>query len=96
MTGRQIPQILLIHANQLNADQMPELLAMFRAQGYSFITLTEALEDPAYALPDDFTGPGGFTWIHRWAKAKHLKFTTYEDEPPQWVLDDYAKRHKSP
>ena len=26
VVGREFPQILLIHANQLNADQMPELL----------------------------------------------------------------------
>jgi peptidoglycan-N-acetylglucosamine deacetylase len=95
VTGHEIPQILLIHANQLNADQMPEILEMFRSRGYRFITLSEALKDPAYALPDDYTGTGGFTWIHRWAMAKHLKFTTYEEEAPQWVREEYAKRQKS-
>jgi peptidoglycan/xylan/chitin deacetylase (PgdA/CDA1 family) len=95
VTGHEIPQILLIHASQLNADQMPQILEMFRSRGYRFITLSEALKDPAYALTDDFTGPGGFTWIHRWAMAKHLKFSTYEDEAPQWVRDEYARRQKS-
>jgi hypothetical protein len=28
-----ITQILLLHANQLNADQMPQLLEMFRKRG---------------------------------------------------------------
>jgi peptidoglycan/xylan/chitin deacetylase (PgdA/CDA1 family) len=92
VTGHEIPQILLIHANQLNAGQMPQLLEMFRRRGYSFITLKEALKDPAYALPDDYTGEGGFTWIYRWSKTKKMKFATYEPEPPQWILDQYAER----
>lgn len=96
VTGHEIPQILLIHANQLNADQMPQILEMFRSHGYSFITLKEALKDPAYALPDDYTGSGGFTWIYHWSMTRKMKFKTYEPEPPQWVLDEYAKRHKSP
>ncbi len=95
VAGHDIPQILLIHANQLNADEMPRILEMFRSRGYRFIPLSEALRDPAYALPDTFTGSGGFTWIHRWAMAKKLKFKTYEEEPPRWVLDEYAKRYKS-
>ena len=85
VTGHEIPQILLIHANQLNADQMPQILEMFRSRGYSFITLQEALKDPAYALPDDYAGSGGFTWIHHWSMTQKMKFKTYEPEPPQWV-----------
>jgi peptidoglycan-N-acetylglucosamine deacetylase len=94
--GHEIPQILLIHASQLNADQMPQILAMFRARGYSFISLEEALKDPAYALPDEYTGTGGFSWIHRWAMAKKLKFKTYEEEAPDWVREEYLRRQKSP
>ena len=35
VAGREFPQILLIHANELNADLMPELLEMFRRRGYA-------------------------------------------------------------
>src|ERR1035441_5666690 len=48
VVGREIPQILLIHASQLNADLMPELLAMFRRRGDGFISLDQALADEAY------------------------------------------------
>ena len=92
VTGHEIPQILLIHANQLNADQMPQILDMFRNRGYQFITLKEALKDPAYSMPDDYTGQGGFTWIYRWSKTRKMKFDTFEPEPPQWILDQYAKQ----
>jgi peptidoglycan/xylan/chitin deacetylase (PgdA/CDA1 family) len=96
VTGHDIPQILLIHASQLNADQMPQILAMFRARGYSFITLEEALKDPAYDLTDTYAGRGGFSWIHHWAITQKRKFNTYEANEPQWVHDEYVKLQKSP
>ena len=39
VAGREFPQVLLLHANQLNADLMPDLLAMFRRRGYGFVSL---------------------------------------------------------
>lgn len=61
VVGREIPQILLIHASELNADLMPELLAMFRHRGYTFVSLSHALEGPAYQRPDEYAGPMGFS-----------------------------------
>jgi hypothetical protein len=37
--GSRVSVIPLIHANELNADLMPELLAMFRRRGYTPVTL---------------------------------------------------------
>jgi peptidoglycan/xylan/chitin deacetylase (PgdA/CDA1 family) len=65
--SREIPQILLVHANALNADHFREVVRRLREHGYAFISLERALEDPAYASADTFTGPGGITWLHRWA-----------------------------
>lgn len=93
VVGREIPQILLIHASQMNADLMPDLLAMFRRRGYTFVTLDHALADPAYRLADDYVGRGGFSWIHRWAVAKGIK-PTPEPDPPVWVRDAYAAASK--
>jgi peptidoglycan/xylan/chitin deacetylase (PgdA/CDA1 family) len=89
--GREIRQVLLIHANQLNADVMPELLAMFRKRGYSIVTLDRALEDPVYSLPDEYVGPGGFSWIHRWSLAKGLPPKGEPDEPA-WIAAEFRKR----
>ena len=88
VVGREFPQILLIHANQLNADQMPELLAMFRRRGYRFVTLQEALRDSAYQLPEDYVGRGGFSWIHRWSRAKGMPGKG-EPDPPAWVMKGF-------
>jgi peptidoglycan/xylan/chitin deacetylase (PgdA/CDA1 family) len=65
--GRQVPQILVTHANRINAELMPEWLKLLKARGYSFVSLDEALSDPAYASPDGYIGPGGVSWMDRWS-----------------------------
>src|SRR5258708_17658852 len=37
--GHPIKQILLIHANELNADNLDRLVTMLKGRGYQFITL---------------------------------------------------------
>jgi peptidoglycan/xylan/chitin deacetylase (PgdA/CDA1 family) len=91
VVGREIPQVLLLHANQLNADMAPALLEMFRRRGYRFVTLDEALEDDAYALPETYAGRGGFSWMHRWSRTKGLT-PKGEPEPPAWVTEALATR----
>jgi len=87
--SREIPQILLIHANSLNADSFERLAAMMKRRGYTFVTLDEALKDPAYLSPDTYTGPGGITWLHRWALTRGGKALVLPDEPqvPGFVLE---------
>jgi peptidoglycan/xylan/chitin deacetylase (PgdA/CDA1 family) len=65
VTGHEIRQILLVHANQLNADAIPELLAMMRRREYTIVSLTRALDEPAYSLSDSYVGTRGLSWIHR-------------------------------
>jgi peptidoglycan/xylan/chitin deacetylase (PgdA/CDA1 family) len=84
VVGREFPQILHIHANQLNADLMPNLLTMLRRRGYTFVSLDHALLDAAYRLPEECVGRGGFSWIHRWAKTKGMA-PRGEPDPPAWV-----------
>ncbi len=90
VVGREIPQILLIHANQLNADTMPALLDLFARRGYKIIPLSEALKDPAYSLEDGYTGRNGISWIHRWAAGKGMKIV-FEPGEPKWILDAFQK-----
>ncbi len=82
--GREIPQILLIHASQMNADLMPELLAMFRARGYTFVSLHDALRDDAYRSPENYVGEDGISWLRRWAATKGMP-DKREPDWPAWV-----------
>jgi hypothetical protein len=60
---------------------MPALLDMFRKSGYTFVSLDDALKDPVYRELDDYAGPKGFSWIHRWALTKHMPLKMEPDEP---------------
>jgi len=93
VVGREFPQILLIHASQLNADTMPDLLAMMRRRGYRFVSLDEALRDEAYKLPDDYVGRGGFSWIHRWSLTKGMP-PKGEPNEPAWIREEYERRQQ--
>lgn len=90
VVGREFPQILLLHVNQLNADAMPELLSMMRRRGYSFVSVDTALKDSAYQLADEYVGPGGFSWIHRWSKTKGMPPKGEPDEPT-WIAAEFAE-----
>ena len=63
---REPAQILLLHANSLNADYIDQLLSRLTERGYVFISLGEALTDPAYQHADDYVGSAGISWLQRW------------------------------
>jgi peptidoglycan/xylan/chitin deacetylase (PgdA/CDA1 family) len=88
MFKRDIPQVLLVHANRLNADQFDRIAALLRKRGYRFVTLQAAVSDSAYQSPDTFIGAGGISWIHRWTLTKLGRSGVLPDEPevPSWVM----------
>jgi peptidoglycan/xylan/chitin deacetylase (PgdA/CDA1 family) len=86
LLGYEVKQTLLLHANLLNADHFGEVAKMFERRGYRFISLAQALEDKAYALPDHYTGRAGFSWLQRWALVKKHKFAS-EPDVPQLIKD---------
>jgi peptidoglycan-N-acetylglucosamine deacetylase len=88
--GREVPQVLLVHANATNAMVLGEVLDRLSARGYRFVTLGEALSDPAWQTPDEYVGPKGLSWLHRFRVARGLPLRPEtEPDPPRWVLDLY-------
>ncbi len=63
--GRDVPQVLLLHANALNADHLGAVLDALAAGGWSFVSLDEALADPVNQQPDAILTPGGWSWLYR-------------------------------
>ena len=91
LLGREIRQVLLLHANALNADCFGKLAESMKARGYRFITLPEALEDEAYGRPDTYVGRWGFSWLHHWELTAGKKRSPSPD-PPDWVTKAYEER----
>ena len=85
--GREIKQILLLHANFINSQYFGEIAQMLKKRRYKFITLEKALTDEAYQTPDTFVKRNGISWLHRWALAKGKEYIL-PDEPktPDFVL----------
>lgn len=89
LLGYQLPQILLIHANRLNALAFGPLAESYRELGYRFVPLGEALKDLAYSREDTYYGPAGMSWLERWAIAEDRGRDLFSQDPPtpRWVLD---------
>lgn len=87
LLNRELPQILLLHANELNADCLDEILIRLRARGYRFISMAEALTDPAYQAPDRYAGKFGPSWPIRWAMERGDVFWKQDPEAPAWVAE---------
>ena len=67
LVGYNIKHVLLLHTNQMEADHLKDLLDALRKRGYRFISLDDALADPAYSLPDSYVGEEGTDWLTHWA-----------------------------
>lgn len=85
--GYEPPQVMLLHANRLNADTIEQLLTLFEAKQYTFVSLEKAQSDPAFRTPDNFVSQYGPMWGYRWAAERHVRVDgKREPEPPKWIL----------
>jgi peptidoglycan/xylan/chitin deacetylase (PgdA/CDA1 family) len=66
--GRDVPHVLLLHANLLVADYIGALIERLQAeQGFRFVSIADAQSDSVYLRPDRYTGPDGLSWLYRMA-----------------------------
>jgi len=94
VVGYEPRQILLLHASNLEADHIGELMDVLRKRGYRFITLGDALEDAAYSLPDTYVGEEGTGWIDHWAISLG-KIPQGAPKFPEWVIERSKQLHMS-
>ncbi len=95
--NREIPQVLLLHDDELNAENLDALLERLERRGYTFITLDEALADPAYSTEDKYVGSKGISWLERWRLAFGLKIEPDKGpEPADWAqkIFDQVRHNK--
>ncbi|PSL25221.1 polysaccharide deacetylase family protein [Dyadobacter jiangsuensis] len=79
--GKPVKQIYLCHDNRLNTDYLPVLIQKLREKDYRFISLANALSDPAYSRPVYYHGNFGFSWVYRWIKDADKRRALMRSEP---------------
>src|SRR5271155_1768765 len=92
--NRQVPQVFLIHDNQINLECLDAVLTKLERRGYKFISLDEALADPAYSTPDLYVGEG-MSWLAKWKIALNMKVEADKGpDPPKWAEDIFEAMRK--
>ena len=89
--GRPIAQVMFMHTDMLNADALDAVLTLMERRHYRFISLEEAMRDPAYRTPDNYVGSDGLSWLDRWQLALGRPIKPSEPQPPLWIQQDYKR-----
>jgi len=63
--GGPIPQIVRLHVGVATAAFLGDVLELLKTRGYQFVTVKEAMSDPAYQAEEDYVGPLGLSFIDR-------------------------------
>lgn len=72
--GRDIPYVLLMHVGAFDAKMLPQLIALFRSKGFTFITLPQAEQDSAYSFDPNIGYLSGGTLEELVSQVKHVNF----------------------
>jgi peptidoglycan/xylan/chitin deacetylase (PgdA/CDA1 family) len=77
--GRSPRHVMLLHTNAVNAQFLPDVIAMFQRKGWRIVSAAEAFEDPLYnRLPA--TVPAGESIVWALAREKRHKGLRYPAE----------------
>jgi peptidoglycan/xylan/chitin deacetylase (PgdA/CDA1 family) len=80
LAGRDVPQVLLLHAGAADADGIDALLTAFEAEGARWVSLPAALADPFYAPATHMPVRSGSALPYVLAGERGLKI-----DPPVWA-----------
>lgn len=72
--GRQPAQILRLHLGVATANFIDDVISTLKERGYEFLSLDEALADPAYQIEEEYVGPLGLSFIDRIAATRGLPY----------------------
>ena len=88
--GRPIKNILLLHANELTAENLDALATMLKGRGYRFISVEQALQDPIYQAPEKYQGTSD--WLSLWAQSKGKRLNP--PMPPDFLQQPYVENQR--
>lgn len=85
--GRNISQVLLIHASLLNANYLGPLIDIYRDHNYFFVGMDQVLQDPAFSTPVTVYGKWGISWLDLWALSSGKKGQFFKNDPvtPEYI-----------
>ena len=86
LLDRSVRHVLLLHMNGLNAEFLPDVIAMFRANGWRIITPAEAYADPVYVEQPDIL-PAGESILWSLAQEKGMEGLRYPSEDSTYEKD---------
>jgi peptidoglycan-N-acetylglucosamine deacetylase len=89
--GRDIPYVLLMHAGALDAQMLPQLIALYWSEGFGFTTLPEAERDPVYRIDTDLSLPVGPDTLEEEMKARGLPLPARPDAVDLKALDSVCR-----
>jgi peptidoglycan/xylan/chitin deacetylase (PgdA/CDA1 family) len=86
---RDVPYVLLLHVGAFDARMLPDLIALFRSRGFTFVTLPQAMADPIYSVDPKVTSPSGNTFNEMVAQSRNINVPSITDRSKQ--LDAICK-----
>lgn len=87
--GHDVKHVLLLHHNLINALFLPDVVRMFRENGWTIVSPAEAYDDTVYQLQPDVL-PAGESLLWSLAKEKGIEGLRYPGEDSQYeepILD---------
>lgn len=71
--NRDIKNVLLIHMNAFTAEMLDELLTNYEKQNIKFISLKDALSDPAYQINPNIVRERAYTFLNQIRLSRELE-----------------------
>ena len=87
--GHEIPYVLLLHCGAFDAKMLPRLIAQFRSEGFSFVTLPQAESDAAYSVDPHIGNLNGGTFEELMSKVKGVNYP--DNTKPRKKLDGMCR-----
>lgn len=86
---RSARHVLLLHTRRINAEFLPDIIAMFRSRGWMIITPEEAYADPLYAMQPKVLPAGeSILWsLAKQAGVSGLRYPAEDDIYEKPLLD---------
>lgn len=79
--GRELPQIVLLHIGAMDVDQLDAFLDAYEDAGARFVTLEEALQDPAFQLDPGIAWNAGTSMQYQHWRARRNADPSFPKAP---------------